>query len=95
MSPGRDRRAEPEPSPVVIVVRPGVRTRTILGWLRQLVPAAMLVVAAAAPPPPVPPGAIVLDEEEVASGPLSLADALIRHRASEVRPAAGTSVADG
>lgn len=80
MSPDRDRPAEPRPSPLVIVVRPGARTRSILGWLRQLVPAALLVVAAADLPPPVPPAAIVLDEEDVPSGPLSLADALMRHR---------------
>jgi hypothetical protein len=70
------------PSRLVIVVRPGTRTRSILGWLRQLVPAALLVVAAANLPPPAPPDVIVLDEEEVASGPLSLADALMRHRES-------------
>ncbi len=73
---------ESAPSKLVIVVRPGARTRSILGWLRQLVPAALLVVAAAELPPPAPPDAIVLDEEEVASGPLSLADALMRHRGS-------------
>lgn len=83
-----DRSVEPELPALVIVVRPGSRTRTILGWLRQLLPAALLVVAAADLPPPVPPDAIVLHEEEVASGPLSLADALTRHRAAGARPAA-------
>ncbi len=85
---------EPGPSPLVIVVRPGSRTRTILGWLRQLVPAALLVVAAADLPPPAPPEAIVLDEEEVASGPLSLADALTRHRASGAKPATPSVTSD-
>jgi hypothetical protein len=72
-----------EDSHLVIVVRPGSGTQSILGWLRQLVPAALLVVAAANLPPPIPPDIIVLDDEEVASGPLSLAEALIRHRAVE------------
>ncbi len=73
-------RMEIQPARVVIVVRPGPRTRTILGWLRQLVPAALLVVASANLPPPAPPDVITLDEDDVASGPLSLADALTRHR---------------
>ena len=65
---------------LVIVVRPGARTRSILGWLRQLVPAAVLLVA-----PPTFPAAetvdvITLDEDEIVSGgPLALADALARH----------------
>ncbi len=71
---------EAKESRLVIVVRPGARSRTILGWLRQLVPAALLVVAAVNLPPPAPPDVITIDEDDVASGPLSLADALIRQR---------------
>ena len=48
----------------------------------------LLVVAAASLPPPAPPDVIVLDEEEVVSGPLSLADALMRHRGSSLGSAA-------
>jgi len=69
---------ETESSKLVIVVRPGSRTRTIMGWLRKLLPAAVLVVATASRP--ARPDAVVLDEEEVVSGPLSLADALLRNR---------------
>ncbi len=64
---------------LVIVVRPGARTRTIMGWLRQLLPAAVLLVA-----PPMLPAAemvdvITLDADEIVSGgPLALADALAR-----------------
>ncbi|WP_242342993.1 hypothetical protein [Anaeromyxobacter terrae] len=68
------------PPKLVIVVQPGRRTRSILGWLRQLVPAALLVVAAANLPPPTSPDVIVIDDDDVASGPLSLADALMRHQ---------------
>ncbi len=55
------------------------RARAIVRWARALVPAAVLVIA--------PPGVsavqgsdddITLDAEEVASGPLSLADAIAR-----------------
>jgi len=95
MSPVRDRSMEPSPSSLVIVVRPGKRTPSILGWLRQLVPAALLVVAAANLPPPVPPDVIVLDEEEVESGPLSLAEALLRHRGESAGTAAAAKTARG
>ena len=67
---------------LVIAVRPGARTKNILAWLRQLVPAAILVVAAADVPPAPPSDAIALDDDDVVSGPLSLADALLRHRAA-------------
>jgi len=86
---------ELEPSKLVIVVHPGARTRSILGWLRQLIPAALLVVAAANLPPPAPPNVIVLDDEDVASGPLSLADALMRHRESGVESAAAAKTGQG
>lgn len=69
---------EPESSRLVIVVRPGSRTRTIMGWLRKLLPAAILVVAATSRP--VRADAVIVDEEEIVSGPLSLADALLRNR---------------
>jgi hypothetical protein len=87
---------ETGPSGLMIVVRPGSRTRSILAWLRQLLPAALLVVAAANLP--VRPDAVVLDEEEVASGPLSLADALLRNRRSGTglpTVASGTGTSDG
>jgi hypothetical protein len=66
---------------LVIVVRPGARTRTIMGWLRQLLPAAVLLVA----PPKVPAvemvDVITLDADELISGgPLALADALASAR---------------
>ena len=74
---------------LVIVIRPGLRTRSIQSWLRQLFPAALLVVAAAALPSPAAPDLIVLDEEEIASGPLSLASAIMRSRGAS----AGSSTA--
>lgn len=74
--------------PLVIVVRPGRRTTTILGWLRQLVPAAMLVVAATNLPPPAPDDVVTIEEDEVASGPLSLAHALVRPRPLATRGSA-------
>jgi hypothetical protein len=67
---------------VVIVLRPGSRTGTIRGWIRRLLPTALLLVSPVRLPPDLADDAIVLDEEEVASGPLSLADALLRHRSA-------------
>ena len=64
-------------SSLVIAVRPGSRTETIMSWLRKLLPAAVLVVAATSLPARAD---VVIDEEEVVSGPLSLADALLRKR---------------
>ncbi|WP_242336736.1 MULTISPECIES: hypothetical protein [Anaeromyxobacter] len=85
-------------SQLVIVLHPGGRTRPILSWLRQLVPAALLVVAAANLPPPASPDVIVLDEDEIASGPLSLADALMRHQrhahATDPRGGAGSGAGE-
>jgi hypothetical protein len=87
---------ESQPSKLVIVVAPGARTKTILAWLRRLVPAALLVVSAVNVIPPVPRDVVVLDEDEVASGPLSLADALMRRRAASLSafktPAASPSL---
>ena len=73
---------KPQPSKLVILVAPGARAKTILQWLRQLVPAALLFVTAGSPTPPVASDVVVLDEDAVASGPLSLADALVRRRAA-------------
>ena len=41
------------------------QTRMILGWLRRLVPAALLVLSAVNATPPVPQDVVVLDEDEV------------------------------
>jgi hypothetical protein len=72
---------ETESHAVVIVLRPGSRTGAIRGWIRRLLPTALLLVAPVSLPPALAGDVIVLDEDEVASGPLSLADALVRHRA--------------
>ena len=84
---------ESQSSKLVILVAPGARTKTILGWLRHLVPAALLVVAAGNLTPPVPRDVVVLEEDEVASGPLSLADALMRRRAASLRASTSTPAA--
>jgi hypothetical protein len=73
---------ETRPHAVVIVLRPGSRGVTIRGWIRRLLPTALLLVAPVRLPPGLADDVIVLDEDEVASGPLSLADALLRHRAA-------------
>ncbi|HSN92314.1 MAG TPA: hypothetical protein VLS93_13875 [Anaeromyxobacteraceae bacterium] len=64
---------------VVVVVRPGVRTPTVLAWLRQLLPAAMLLVAPASLPPDEAgeSDAIVVEADDFDS-PMSLADAVAR-----------------
>jgi hypothetical protein len=64
---------------VVVLLHAGKRAETLLGWLRQLVPAAVLLVT----PPAfsavqtVPDDALVVDAQDVDS-PLSLADAVAR-----------------
>ncbi len=73
---------------LVIVVGQGPRMRSIRGWLRQLMPAALLVVSSANLPQPTPPDVIVLDDSYVPSGPLSLADALLRQRSATTESAA-------
>lgn len=93
MNPATTPPAAPPGTGLVIVVRPGVRTRSILAWLRQLVPAALLVVAAPGLPPRAPPDALVLDDEDVEAGPLALADALLRHRGAHGAEG-GTASAD-
>lgn len=64
--------------PVVIVVRPGARTRTVLGWLRRLLPAAILLVSSANLGDAVSSELIVLENVDVDAGPLGLADAIHR-----------------
>jgi hypothetical protein len=67
---------------VVVVVRPGKRAGTVLAWLRQLLPAAVLLIAPATLPPTFPDGAedIIVDAEDVDS-PMSLADAIAKGQA--------------
>jgi hypothetical protein len=71
---------------VVVVVRPGTRTATVLVWLRQLVPAAILLVA----PASLPPGdladddPIVIEADDIDS-PMSLADALAKGHVGAAR----------
>lgn len=77
------------PRRVVLVVRPGSsrrRASEVLRWVRWLVPAAVLLVS----PAPLPAGevdatTICVDVDEVASGPLSVADALLRDRGGPSR----------
>lgn len=71
---------ETRPHAVVIVLRPGPRTGTIRAWIRRLLPTALLLVAPVTLPRDLSDDAIVLDEDDVVSGPLSLADALCKHR---------------
>ena len=73
---------------VVVVVRPGRRTGTVMTWLRQLLPAAVLLVAPASPPPSAPGApdegdAIVLEADEIES-PMALADALAKVHAGHL-----------
>ena len=62
--------------PVVIVVRPGVSTRTLLGWLRRLLPAAILLVSSAKFGEAV--ASELIENIDVEAGPLGLADAIHR-----------------
>jgi hypothetical protein len=70
--------------PTVVWVRPATsprRTAQVLRWLRRLAPAAMLIVTQPSGTPPDPDDStFVLDAEEGSSGPLSIADALLRGR---------------
>ncbi len=69
---------------VVVLVRPGARTDTVLAWLRRLVPAALLLLAPASLPGDA--RVISLDADEVLSGPLSLADTLARKATAPAQP---------
>ena len=64
--------------PIVIVVRPGVRSRTVIGWLRRLLPAAILLVSSANFGDAGAGELIVLENVDVDAGPLGLADAIHR-----------------
>jgi hypothetical protein len=67
--------------PLVIVVPAGPRTRTLLAWLRQLVPAAVLLVASPVPGPlPRDVEVIALDTDTTDASPLSLADTIAKIR---------------
>jgi hypothetical protein len=63
---------------LVVVVRHD--TGTVLGWLRKLLPAAVLLVAPVDLPATDQADVITVDADEVVSGPLYLAATLARHR---------------
>ncbi|MBI5068236.1 MAG: hypothetical protein HZB56_08340 [Deltaproteobacteria bacterium] len=72
------------PRRLVIVVRPGERARTALAWLRQLFPAALLLLATPSFPDALRDAEVVtLDADAVEAGPLALADAVLKGRASQ------------
>jgi len=73
-------RAEQPAETVLVVVRPGRRTGTVLAWLRQLLPAAVLLVSPATFPPAATDEASIVIEADDVDSPLSLADALARAR---------------
>lgn len=67
--------------PLVIVVRPNSRARTVIAWLRKMVPAAILVAA----PPALDQfrndvDVIALDAGVADAGPLAIADAIAKMR---------------
>ncbi len=66
---------------LVVAVRPGSkpgRLGEVLRWIRWLLPAAVLMVGTPALPPGDAGEVISVDVDAVESGPLSLADALVR-----------------
>lgn len=63
-----------------MVVRPGRRTRTVLAWLRQLLPAAVLLVSPMSFPVAAPEEASLVVEADEVDSPMSLAHALARAR---------------
>lgn len=66
---------------LVVAVRSGSRpgrAAEVRRWIRLLLPAAILLVGAPAPPAGEADDVISIDVDEVQSGPLSLADALLR-----------------
>lgn len=71
-------------SPIVVIVRPGRsprRAAEVIRWVRWLLPAAFLVVGTPAAARFARDAEVVtLDVDEIASGPLSLADALAKAR---------------
>jgi hypothetical protein len=70
--------------PIVVVVRAGRRTETVLAWLRQLLPAAVLLVSPGTfmVTDDGAEGALVVDAEDVDS-PMSLAAAVARAQAKQ------------
>ena len=74
---------------VVVIVRPTTtaeKSRQVLGWLRWLLPAALLILSET--PLTTVNGAdrvITIDVDAVESGPMSVADALTRDRPSSHR----------
>jgi len=72
---------EPSPEPLIIVVRPGEdrrRAGEVIRWIRRLLPAAVLLVAPVQLPADATAEVISVDVETVESGPLSLAETLLR-----------------
>jgi hypothetical protein len=68
---------------LVVAVRPGAsprRSAEVLRWVRWLLPTAILLVGPAALPDPDTAEVITIDVDSIESGPLSLADALVRGR---------------
>jgi hypothetical protein len=69
---------------LLVVVRPGGgrRVREVVRWVRTLLPAAALLIApvgpAAAPSGDEDDRVIAIDADDLPSGPLSLADAILR-----------------
>jgi hypothetical protein len=64
--------------PVAIVVRPRAGTSAVLGWLRRLLPAAVLVVSSVSVADVVAEEVLVLEDVDADSGPLAIADAIQR-----------------
>lgn len=54
------------------------RTAVVARWIRTLLPAAYLLIAPAGVLPDPGPDAITLDADEIVSGPLALADEIVR-----------------
>ncbi len=70
--------------PVIVVLTkatPAARRRVLLRWLRALVPAALLVVSRAPIEVPGADDVITLNADTIDSGPLAVADAIVRARA--------------
>ena len=70
---------------LVVSLRPGASPRRageVARWIRVLVPAAILLVGSAIPPPSFGGGdadeVITIDVDAVQSGPLAIADAIVR-----------------